>query len=65
MGPLRAADKGSREGSEELGSVPHHAQTLLAEVVVDVGGLHRQVAGRVEGVALVLRRLVGGLTHSQ
>ena len=42
-----------------------HTQTLLAEVVVDVGGLHGQVAGGVEGVALILRGLVGCLTHCQ
>jgi len=43
----------------------NHAQALLAEVVVDVGGLHRQVAGRVEGVAFVLRRLIGRLADGQ
>lgn len=43
----------------------HHAQTLLAEVVVDVRGLHCQVAGRVEGVTFILRRLVGCLAHRQ
>ena len=41
----------------------YHAQTLLAEVVVDVGGLHGQVTRGVEGVALILRRLIGGLAH--
>lgn len=43
----------------------YHAQTLLAEVVVDVRGLHGQVPRRVEGVPLILRRLVGSLAHSE
>lgn len=38
-------------------------EALLAEVVVDVGGLHGQVSGGVEGSALILRRLIRGLTH--
>lgn len=33
--------------------------------MVDVGGFHGQVAGRVEGVTFVLRGLVGCLTHGQ
>lgn len=42
-----------------------HSETLLAEVVVDVGGLHGQVSGGVEGNALVLRRIIRSLTHSK
>lgn len=43
----------------------YHSEALLAEVVVDVGGLHGQVSGGVEGTALVLRRLIRSLTHSK
>lgn len=43
----------------------YHSETLLAEVVIDVGGLHGQVSGGVEGTALVLRRLIRSLTHSK
>lgn len=33
--------------------------------MVDVGGLHGKVAGRVEGIALILRGFIGCFTHSQ
>ncbi len=46
-------------------TLAYYSEALLAEVVVDVGGLHGQVSGGVEGTALVLRRLICGLTHSK
>lgn len=33
--------------------------------MVDVGGFHGKVAGRIKGVALFLRRFVSCFTHCQ
>lgn len=41
------------------------AQNLLGEVVVDEGGLQRQVAGGINRVALVLRGFGGRFADSQ
>jgi hypothetical protein len=40
-------------------------EDLLRKVVVDKGGLERQVSRRVEAVDLILRRLRGRLAHRQ
>lgn len=45
--------------------VQYHAQALLTEVVVDVCCLQGKVPGGVQGVPLVLRRLIRRLTDGQ
>lgn len=43
----------------------YHFKDLLGEVVVDEGCLEGQVAGRADGVTLVLWGLDSRLTHGQ